>query len=68
MLAHQPLFQFLGSLIVLLVTDYKPIAGLGAFLLWLFWIYVSIAIKSQHRSDDKSKAPSPAGNGSISNH
>jgi hypothetical protein len=68
MLAHQPLFQFLGSLIVLLVTDYQPLAGMGAFLLWLFWIYVSIAIKSQPRSDGKSKAPSSAGNGFISNH
>jgi hypothetical protein len=41
-LAHQPLFQLLGSLIVLLITDYRPALGIMAFAVWFTWIYMSI--------------------------
>lgn len=39
-LAKQPLFRLLGAIIVLLITDYKPLYGLGAGLLWVLWLYL----------------------------
>lgn len=39
-LAQQPLFRLLGAVIVLLITDMKPIYGLVAGLVWLTWIYI----------------------------
>jgi hypothetical protein len=39
-LAKQPLFRLLGAIIVLLITDFKPIYGLGAGLLWVLWLYL----------------------------
>lgn len=41
-LAQQPLFRLLGALIVLLVTDYRPLWGLGAGLLWIIWVYTGL--------------------------
>jgi hypothetical protein len=40
-LAQQPLFRLLGALIVLLITDMKPVYGLFAGAVWLVWIYAS---------------------------
>jgi len=40
-LAHQPLFRLLGAVIVLLLTDMKPLYGLIAGLVWISWIYIS---------------------------
>jgi len=51
MLAHQPLFQLLGSIIVLLITDYMPAAGALAFVIWATWIYMSIGKKSRAKVD-----------------
>jgi hypothetical protein len=39
-LARQPLFRLLGAILVLLVTDLKPIYGLFAGLVWIVWVYV----------------------------
>jgi hypothetical protein len=39
-LAQQPLFRLLGALIVLFVTDYRPVWGAGAFVVWALWIYL----------------------------
>jgi len=41
-LAKQPLFRLLGAIIVLLITDLKPLYGLGAGLLWATWIYLGL--------------------------
>jgi hypothetical protein len=38
MLSRTPLFQFLGAIIVLLITDYMPVAGVVAFMIWVAWI------------------------------
>jgi|LauGreDrversion2_5_1035112.scaffolds.fasta_scaffold76537_2 hypothetical protein len=46
MLARTPLFQFLGAIIVLLVTDYMPVAGVIAFMIWVTWIYSAMSKKS----------------------
>ena len=40
-LGQQPLFKLLGAVIVLLITDMKPMYGVVAFVVWLIWIYVS---------------------------
>ena len=39
-LAHQPLFRLLGAVIVLLVTDMKPMYGLIAGLVWATWVFI----------------------------
>lgn len=41
-LAKQPLFRLLGAIIVLLITDFKPLYGLGAGILWILWLYLSL--------------------------
>jgi hypothetical protein len=56
MLARQPLFQLLGSIIVLLVTDYMPAAGAIAFVIWATWIYMSISKKSSAKVDGQGEA------------
>ena len=48
-LAQQPLFRLLGALIVLLVTDYRPLWGLGAGLLWIVWVYTGLRIPPSER-------------------
>ena len=40
LLAQQPLFRLLGALIVLFVTDYRPLWGAAAFVVWTLWIYL----------------------------
>lgn len=40
-LGQQPLFQLLGALIVLLVTDWRPGWGILAGLVWIAWIAAS---------------------------
>jgi hypothetical protein len=42
-LAHQPLFRFLGAIIVLLITDMNPMYGLVALVVWTIWVYVSLS-------------------------
>jgi hypothetical protein len=44
-LGRQPLFQLIGAIIVLLVTDWRPVAGLVAALLWIVWVASSVATK-----------------------
>ena len=51
MLARTPLFQFLGAIIVLLVTDYMPVAGVVAFMIWVAWIYSAMRKKSYTKVD-----------------
>ena len=41
-LAQQPLFRLLGALLVLLITDMKPVYGLVAGLVWLTWVYLGV--------------------------
>lgn len=41
-LAQQPLFRLLGALLVLLITDMKPVYGLIAGLVWLSWVYMDV--------------------------
>jgi hypothetical protein len=37
-LAEQPLFRLIAAIIVLLITDYRPIWGAIAGLLWIVWV------------------------------
>ena len=46
-LAQQPLFRLLGAIIVLLVTDYQPIYGLGVGLAWALWVFLGTRPKSR---------------------
>jgi hypothetical protein len=48
-LAQQPLFKLLGAIIVLLLTDMKPLYGLGAGLLWLVWVVLGVHASKQGR-------------------
>jgi hypothetical protein len=48
-LAQQPLFKLLGAVIVLLLTDMKPLYGLGAGILWLTWIIMGVHASKQGR-------------------
>lgn len=41
-LAKQPLFRLLAAIIVLLVTDAKPVAGIAAAVVWTIWIFIGI--------------------------
>lgn len=41
-LSQQPLFRLLGALLVLLITDMKPVYGLVAGLVWLTWVYIGV--------------------------
>jgi hypothetical protein len=41
-LAQQPLFRLLGALLVLLITDMRPMYGLVAGLVWLTWVFVGV--------------------------
>ena len=41
-LAQQPLFRLIGALLVLLITDMKPVYGLVAGLVWLTWVYLGV--------------------------
>jgi hypothetical protein len=44
-LGRQPLFQLLGAIIVLLVSDAQPRWGLAAAAVWIVWIWMSYAAK-----------------------
>jgi len=37
-LARQPLFRLIGAIIVLLITDYRPVWGIPAGIVWFAWI------------------------------
>lgn len=41
-LAKQPLFRLLAAIIVLLVADAKPVAGIVAAVVWATWIFIGI--------------------------
>ena len=43
-LAQQPLFRLLGAVLVLLITDVKPVYGLIAALAWVSWVYMGYKI------------------------
>jgi hypothetical protein len=45
MLGRQPLFQLLGAIIVLLITDADSRWGIMAAVIWIGWIWVSYASK-----------------------
>jgi len=47
-LAKQPLFRLLGAIIVLLITDFKPLYGLGAGILWILWLYLAQSPSPTH--------------------
>lgn len=38
-LARQPLFKLLGAIIVLILTDMRPVAGAAAFVVWALWVW-----------------------------
>jgi len=42
LLAQQPLFRLIGAVLVLLITDMKPMYGLIAFGVWLIWVYIGL--------------------------
>jgi hypothetical protein len=44
-LATQPLFRVLAAIIVLLITDYRPVWGLVAGTLWVLWILMPHYVK-----------------------
>jgi hypothetical protein len=60
MLARMPLFQFLGAIIVLVVTDYMPAAGVVAFMIWVAWIYSAISKKSYTKVDGQGETATRA--------
>lgn len=41
-LAQQPLFRLLGAILVLLVTDMRPLYGLVAGLAWIIWVFLGL--------------------------
>ena len=43
-LAQQPLFRLIGAILVLLITDMKPMYGLIAGLIWITWVYMGYKI------------------------
>jgi len=48
-LAQQPLFRLLAAVLVLLITELKPMYGLIAGLVWLLWVFLgSRAHDSRH--------------------
>jgi hypothetical protein len=36
--SRQPLFQLMGALIVLLLTDMRPVYGGVALVVWMLWV------------------------------
>ena len=40
-LAKQPLFRLIAGVIVLLITDMKPLYGFVAFIAWVAWVSMS---------------------------
>ena len=48
-LAQQPLFRLIGAVLVLLITDMKPVYGLVAGVVWLTWVFLGFNIaNSRH--------------------
>lgn len=41
-LAQQPLFRLLGAVLVLLMTDMRPLYGLIAGLIWITWVFMGL--------------------------
>jgi hypothetical protein len=39
-ISQQPLFQLIGAIIVLLLTEQRPVYGLCAFVAWAVWMWV----------------------------
>ncbi len=37
-LGRQPLFQLIGAVIVLLVTEWRPVVGATAAAAWILWV------------------------------
>ena len=37
----KPLFRLLGAILVLLITDFRPLYGAIAAVIWIAWIYVA---------------------------
>lgn len=40
-LGRQPLFRLLAAIIVLLITDLRPVWGIVAAVVWVGWVTVS---------------------------
>ncbi len=51
-MGQQPLFLLISAIIVLLITDWKPAVGFGAFVVWALWMYVS---RNKKQSNSNSK-------------
>jgi hypothetical protein len=45
LLARKPLFRLIAAIIVLLITDYRPVLGLFACLIWVAWILMPYSHK-----------------------
>lgn len=50
-MSKQPLFRLIGAILVLLVTDTHPVAGLGAAAAWVGWVvWSSGPTSARHKS------------------
>jgi len=49
-MSKQPLFRLIAAILVLLVTDTHPIAGLVAAAAWVAWVVWSSSRPSSHKS------------------
>jgi hypothetical protein len=47
LLGRQPLFKLLAAIIVLMITDAKPLWGLVAAAIWVAWVYISYVVSPQ---------------------
>ena len=45
-LGSKPLFRLLGALLVLLITDFRPLFGFAAAVVWIAWIYITAKFSS----------------------
>ena len=53
-MSKQPLFRLIGAILVLLVTDTHPVAGLVAAAVWVGWVVWSSGSLSRTKSFHKS--------------
>lgn len=44
-LGRQPLFRILGAIIVLVLTEMRPISGAGAAIIWILWVWWSVGYR-----------------------
>lgn len=46
-MSKQPLFRLIGAILVLLITDIHPVAGMVAATLWITWVVWSNHVTSR---------------------